>query len=321
MRRGGRGEERPLCRGCCCCLPLSMGRDVLLVLKVDRARGDRVSKRSLALLVLEEGDEAGVVQVKRVLLVGRGCLVHLGMNRGQSRGGLVVVGLVRGEQSVVRVERHVILNVGRMDANIFAVFIVVVLSLASGDRNQFELTRENHRKRFGADGLVRTGHPRTIAPLVDFAAKGLCFVLELTELTGGQDAVATRGVDVGDGRINDAGLGGSTDLGQVGKQGCKVEEAAVEGLAALAFDGIVGRPALGSVGPAGRLALGLLRLLGVGGCRWLRSRGRGAAGRLGRVVGGRGWGGAVVDGVEGESHGHEVIAINKSSGCLCGLGE
>jgi hypothetical protein len=61
-------------------------------------------------------------------------------------------------------------------------------------------------------------------------------------------------MDMRDGRIDDGRLGRTANLREVGEEGGQVEEATVEGLAALALDGVVGGPALGSVGPAGGFA-------------------------------------------------------------------
>ena len=97
-----------------------------------------------------------------------------------------------------------------------------------------------------------------MAPLVQLAAERIGFELEQAKLAGSKKAVAARRGDVRDGAVDDSGLGGTTNLREVGEQTGKVEEASVEGLATLALDGIVSGTTLSSVGAARRLALFVL---------------------------------------------------------------
>ncbi len=126
-------------------------------------------------------------------------------------------------------------------------------------------------------------------------------------------------MDVCDGRVDDAGFGGAANLGEVGEESGEVEEAAIQSLAALALDGVVGGTALGGVGTAGGLAFA--------GC----DGGFGAAeleGRAGRSAGVRRVG--VVGGGGGrERHGHlcsreqgsSVLIIIAGSCGKCGAGK
>ena len=111
----------------------------------------------------------------------------------------------------------------------------------------------------------------------------------------GREAVAARGVDVRDGRVDDGRLGRAPYLREVGEQRGEVEEAPVERLAALALDGIMGGAAFGGVSPARGFPL---LAIAAGGrrvgrrrefVRWRpeRESGRGRGQRLVGVVRGR----------------------------------
>jgi len=120
---------------------------------------------------------------------------------------------------------------------------------------ELEVAGEDEGERIRAGRLFDAGKARALPPLVDLAAEGVGLLAEEAELTCSEHPVAARGVNVRDGGVDDRGLGRAADLREVREESGEVEEAAVEGLSALALDGIVGRPALGSVSEARRLAL------------------------------------------------------------------
>lgn len=158
-------------------------------------------------------------------------------------------------------------------ARVVVVIFVVLLSRDSG--NHLELTTENHGKTIASDRLFDGRNTGTITPLVDFTAKSVRFMFEHAELAGREHSVAAGSMYVGNGRIDDGGLGRTTDLGQIRQKGGKIlrrkfmrthetkkekgwtdEETAIEGLSALSFDCIVSCPAFCSVGTPAGLALG-----------------------------------------------------------------
>ena len=57
---------------------------------------------------------------------------------------------------------------------------------------------------------------------LEFAAEGVGLELDDAELAGGKQAVATGGVDVSNGGVDDGGLGGPADLGEVGEKGGEI---------------------------------------------------------------------------------------------------
>jgi hypothetical protein len=80
-------------------------------------------------------------------------------------------------------------------------------------------------------------------------------------------------MDMGDGRVDDGRFGWASDLGEVGKESCEVEESTIESLSTLTFNGVVGSSAFSGVGaPAGfALHLTLFLRLVSGGKRGHRS--------------------------------------------------
>jgi hypothetical protein len=151
----------------------------------------------------------------------------------------------------------VVVEIGAVPAGVPGVdvlgpVLVLVLLLNVLPDDDLELRAEDDAEAVAADGLFDAGDPAALAPLVELAAEGVCLDLEEAEFPRGEEAVALGGVDVCDGGVDDGGLGRAADLGQVGEEGCEVEETTVESLSSLAFDGVVGRPALGGVcAPAG----------------------------------------------------------------------
>jgi hypothetical protein len=64
----------------------------------------------------------------------------------------------------------------------------------------------------------------TITPLIELPAESISFELQETKLTRSHGAVAARGVNVSDGRINYCRFGGAADLRKIGKESGKVLE-------------------------------------------------------------------------------------------------
>jgi len=64
----------------------------------------------------------------------------------------------------------------------------------------------------------------TITPLIELPAESISFKLQETKLTRSHGAVAARGVNVSDGRIDYCRFGGAPDLGKIGKESGKVLE-------------------------------------------------------------------------------------------------
>jgi len=101
---------------------------------------------------------------------------------------------------------------------IFIAYVVVVVFIVvfSGDsRNYFELTTEDHGEAIASSRLLDKRDTCTIAPLVDFTAKGVRFVFEHAELPGRDHSVAAGSMNMGNRRIDDRRLGRATDLGQI----------------------------------------------------------------------------------------------------------
>ena len=161
--------------------------------------------------------------------------------------GVDVAGLgkrqVLGEGGGAHVVHRVVRVHTALRASVVIVAVVVVtvvaistLLLDGAGVEDLDLTAEDHLESLPADGLVDAGKARAIAPFVEFATKGVGLELEKTELTSGEEAVPARSVYVGDGGVDDGGLGGTADLGEVGEEGRKIlrerEVRASEGRAA-----------------------------------------------------------------------------------------
>jgi hypothetical protein len=99
----------------------------------------------------------------------------------------------------------------------------IVLLVHSGDGGQdFNLTIENHREGLTTDGFLDTMVVGTITPLIKLPAEGISFKLQETKLTRSHGAVATRGMDVSDRRIDNCRLGRAANLGKIGKESGEV---------------------------------------------------------------------------------------------------
>jgi hypothetical protein len=92
---------------------------------------------------------------------------------------------------------------------------------------------------------------------VELVAEQIGLSLEIAELPAGGGPGPALGVDQCNGRVDDSRFGGAANRSKVWQKGGEVQEAAVEGLPAGTFHGIVGSPAFCSVGAAAGLASGV----------------------------------------------------------------
>ena len=99
-----------------------------------------------------------------------------------------------------------------------AVFVFTRLLLDGSSTEDLDLSTEDHLETLVSNGLVHPWEASAASPFVEFATEGVGFLLEIPEFTGGEETVTTRGVDVGDGAVDDGRLAGATDLGEVGEQ-------------------------------------------------------------------------------------------------------
>ena len=105
---------------------------------------------------------------------------------------------------------------------VVAIVTISTLLFYGAGVEYLDFTAEDHLEGLAADGLVDAGKTRAVAPFVEFATEGVRLELEETELTCGEEAVPAGGVDVGDGGVDDGGLGGAADLREVGQKSSKI---------------------------------------------------------------------------------------------------
>lgn len=93
---------------------------------------------------------------------------------------------------------------------VIAVLIVAivgsVLLLDGASTEDLDLTAEDHLEALATDRLLDAGKTRAVAPFVKFTAEGVGLALDEAKLAGSHEAVAARGVDVGDRGVDDRGL-------------------------------------------------------------------------------------------------------------------
>lgn len=131
----------------------------------------------------------------------------------QSDGGCLgkVVDIVtRTGSTAARVGMHVVVAV------VFHVFLVVC-----GD-DDFDFAAEDEAKAVTADGLFDTRETRAVSPFVELAPECVGLELDKTEFAGSDETVAAGSVDVGNGRVDDRGLGRTPDLGQIGQKSSEI---------------------------------------------------------------------------------------------------
>lgn len=122
--------------------------------------------------------------------------------------------------------------------------------------DDLDFTGHDHGEGFATNGLLDEGKTGAVTPFVEFTTESVGLELEKTKLSGGEEAVTTRRVDISDAAVDDGGLGRSSDLRKVRKESGKVEESAVESLTSLSLYSVMGSPSLCGVCSPGRLALG-----------------------------------------------------------------
>jgi len=108
-------------------------------------------------------------------------------------------------------------------AVVLVVFVLpIVVAVGGSADDDLELARDNHGEAVTADGFFDAGDTSALTPLIELAAEGIGFDLEHAELAGGKEAVSARGMDMGDGGVDNGGFRRAADLGKVGEEGGEV---------------------------------------------------------------------------------------------------
>lgn len=100
--------------------------------------------------------------------------------------------------------------------------IITTIVLVDRSADSLDFTAEDHLEGFTTDRFFYARETRSVPPLVELSSKSIGLHLEQTEFTRGKGTVTTRGLDVSNGRVDDGGLGRTTDLGEVGQQGSQI---------------------------------------------------------------------------------------------------
>jgi len=82
--------------------------------------------------------------------------------------------------------------------------------------NDFDFAAHDHGEGFAADGLLDSGEAASVTPLVELSSESIGLEFEKAELAGGEEAMAPGGMDIGDGGVDDRGLGRATNLREIG---------------------------------------------------------------------------------------------------------
>lgn len=118
--------------------------------------------------------------------------------------------------------RHAVAVASVDRATVLVAVFVFALLLDRSSAEDLDFAAHDHLEALATDGLVDARETSTVTPLVEFTTEGIRFELEETELAGGKETMTARGVDVSDGAVDDRGLAGTSDLGEVREQGSQV---------------------------------------------------------------------------------------------------
>jgi hypothetical protein len=102
------------------------------------------------------------------------------------------------------------------------IVIVFIVLLSRDSSNDLELAAEDHGESITSHGLFNPRHTGAITPFVYFTTKSVGFMFEDAELAGRENSVTTRGMDVGNGGVDDGRFRGTTDLRQIRQESGKV---------------------------------------------------------------------------------------------------
>jgi hypothetical protein len=158
----------------------------------------RMSSCNIVLVNRERGDIRGKAVARGRGSWGRGLPVLDHVNSGNAGDFLRFFGGPR----VVKVVLIVILH-------------VLVIFLLVGGEDNLDLTTEHQVKAITTGRFLEARDTSSLAPLVQFPTKRIGFCIDRAKLTGSNQPVSARSMDVGNRRVDDRRLGGATDLGEV----------------------------------------------------------------------------------------------------------